>query len=313
MIHYDEQLQQLQGQIARSKQLESMIKELCRQKEVLAAQVQKLESVRLEEQADVDRLEGRSLAAFFYNVIGKKDEQLDKERREAYAAGVRYDAAAGELEGVEDDLRRYKAELAALRGCERKYREVLKEKADAIKTAGGPGGEEILRMEERNAFLESQKKELREAISAGNAALATTQQILSGLDDAEGWGTWDLLGGGLVADFVKHSHLDEAQRAVERLQSQLRRFRTELADVTIQADMQINVDGFLRFADYFFDGLFADWAVLDKISQSKDQMQNTKQKIESVLSRLKAMMRSVEQEQTQMKRKMDALVMQARL
>ena len=77
--------------------------------------------------------------------------------------------------------------------------------------------------------------------------------------------------------------------------------------------MQINVDGFLRFADYFFDGLFADWAVLDKISQSKDQMQNTKQKIESVLSRLKAMMRSVEQEQTQMKRKMDALVMQARL
>ena len=233
MIHYDEQLQQLQGQIARSKQLESMIKELCRQKEVLAAQVQKLESVRLEEQADVDRLEGRSLAAFFYNVIGKKDEQLDKERREAYAAGVRYDAAAGELEGVEDDLRRYKAELAALRGCERKYREVLKEKADAIKTAGGPGGEEILRMEERNAFLESQKKELREAISAGNAALATTQQILSGLDDAEGWGTWDLLGGGLVADFVKHSHLDEAQRAVERLQSQLRRFRTELADVTI--------------------------------------------------------------------------------
>ena len=313
MIHYDEQLQQLQGQIARSKQLESMIKELCRQKEVLAAQVQKLESVRLEEQADVDRLEGRSLAAFFYNVIGKKDEQLDKERREAYAAGVRYDAAAGELEGVEDDLRRYKAELAALRGCERKYREVLKEKADAIKTAGGPGGEEILRMEERNAFLESQKKELREAISAGNAALATTQQILSGLDDAEGWGTWDLLGGGLVADFVKHSHLDEAQRAVERLQSQLRRFRTELADVTIQADMQVNVDGFLRFADYFFDGLFADWAVLDKISQSKDQMQNTKQKIESVLSRLKAMMRSVEQEQTQMKRKMDALVMQARL
>lgn len=313
MIHYDEQLQQLQGQIARSKQLESMIKELCRQKEVLAAQVQKLESVRLEEQADVDRLEGRSLAAFFYNVIGKKDEQLDKERREAYAAGVRYDAAAGELEGVEDDLRRYKAELAALRGCERKYREVLKEKADAIKTAGGPGGEEILRMEERNAFLESQKKELREAISAGNAALATTQQILSGLDDAEGWGTWDLLGGGLVADFVKHSHLDEAQRAVERLQSQLRRFRTELADVTIRADMQVNVDGFLRFADYFFDGLFADWAVLDKISQSKDQMQNTKQKIESVLSRLKAMMRSVEQEQTQMKRKMDALVMQARL
>jgi len=35
--------------------------------------------------------------------------------------------------------------------------------------------------------------------------------------------------------------------------------------------MQVNVDGFLRFADYFFDGLFADWAVLDRINQSQEQ------------------------------------------
>lgn len=299
--------------MARSKQLESMIKELRGQRDTLAAQVRELESVKLEEQADVDRLEGRSLAAFFYNVIGKMDEQLNKERQEAYAARVKFDAAARELQGVEADLRRYESELSALRGCERRYEAVLKEKADAIKAAGGSNGEEILKLEERNAFLKSQKKELREAISAGNAALSTTQQVLSSLDSAEGWGTWDLFGGGLVADLAKHSHLDEAQGAVEQLQSQLRRFKTELADVTIQADMQVNVDGFLRFADYFFDGLFADWAVLDKINQSQSQVQNTKNQIESVLARLDSMMRSVEQEQAQIKSKIDTLVRQAQL
>ena len=31
----------------------------------------------------MDRLEGHSLAAFFYQVIGKMDEKLDKERQEA--------------------------------------------------------------------------------------------------------------------------------------------------------------------------------------------------------------------------------------
>lgn len=261
----------------------------------------------------MDRLEGRSLAAFFYNVIGKMDEQLDKERQEAYAARVKYDAAARELEGVEADLRRYESELSALRGCEHRYDEVLKEKADAIKAAGGSNGEEILKLEERNAFLESQKKELQEAISAGNAALSTTQQVLSSLDSAEGWGTWDLFGGGLVADLAKHSHLDEAQGAIEQLQSQLRRFKTELADVTIQVDMQVNVDGFLRFADYFFDGLFADWAVLDKINQSQSQVQNTKSQIASVLSRLDSMMRTLEQEQVQIKSKLDTLVRDAQL
>lgn len=311
MTYYDEQLQQLQAQMARSKQLEAMVKELRSQRDSLAAQVRELESIKLEEQADVDRLEGRSLAAFFYNVIGKMDEQLDKERQEAYAARVKYDAAARELAGVEADLRRYESELSALRGCERRYDAVLKEKADAIKAAGGSNGEEILKLEERSAFLESQKKELREAISAGNAALGTTQQVLSSLDSAEGWGTWDLFGGGLVADLAKHSHLDEAQGAVEQLQSQLRRFKTELADVTIQADMQVNVDGFLRFADYFFDGLFADWAVLDRISQSKEQVQNTKQQIETVLFRLNSMQRSAEQEQAQIKEKLDALVRDA--
>lgn len=313
MTYYDEKLQQLQEQMARSKQLEAMIKELRNQRDSLAAQVRELESIKLEEQADVDRLEGRSLAAFFYNVIGKMDEQLDKERQEAYAARVKYDAAARELEGVEADLRRYESELSALRGCEHRYDEVLKEKADAIKAAGGSNGEEILKLEERNAFLESQKKELQEAISAGNAALSTTQQVLSSLDSAEGWGTWDLFGGGLVADLAKHSHLDEAQGSIEQLQSQLRRFKTELADVTIQADMQVNVDGFLRFADYFFDGLFADWAVLDKINQSQSQVQNTKSQIASVLSRLDSMMRTLEQEQVQIKSKLDTLVRDAQL
>lgn len=313
MTYYDEKLQQLQEQMARSKQLEAMIKELRNQRDSLTAQVRELESIKLEEQADVDRLEGRSLAAFFYNVIGKMDEQLDKERQEAYAARVKYDAAARELEGVEADLRRYESELSALRGCEHRYDEVLKEKADAIKAAGGSNGEEILKLEERNAFLESQKKELQEAISAGNAALSTTQQVLSSLDSAEGWGTWDLFGGGLVADLAKYSHLDEAQGAIEQLQSQLRRFKTELADVTIQTDMQVNVDGFLRFADYFFDGLFADWAVLDKINQSQSQVQNTKSQIASVLSRLDSMMRTLEQEQVQIKSKLDTLVRDAQL
>lgn len=313
MTYYDEQLQQLQAQMARFKQLEAMIKELRSQRDTLAAQVRELESIKLEEQADVDRLEGRSLAAFFYHVIGKMDEQLDKERREAYAARVKYDAAARELEGVEADLRRFEEELTALLGCERRYEAVLKEKAEAIKAAGGANGEEIFQLEARMAFLESQKKELREAISAGNAALNTAKQVLSSLDSAEGWGTWDLLGGGLVADLAKHSHLDEAQGAVEQLQSQLRRFKTELADVTVQANMQVNVDGFLRFADYFFDGLFADWAVLDKISQSKEQVQNTKQQIETVLSRLNSMLRAAEQEQAQIKEKLDALIRNTQL
>ena len=124
MTYYDQQLQRLQAQTARAKQLESMLRELRSQQAALSARVQELEAVKRKEQVDVDRLEGRSLAAFFYNVIGKMDERLDKERQEAYAARVKYDAAARELEAVESDLRRYESELAGLQGCEHRYETV---------------------------------------------------------------------------------------------------------------------------------------------------------------------------------------------
>ena len=311
MTYYDEKLKALQEKISRSRQLTSMLKELRGQRDTIAARVRELEAIKVDEQADVDRLEGRSLASFFYNVIGKMDERLNKEREEAYAARVKYDAAARELEAIDGDIQRCESELSGLRGCEREYEATLREKANAVKSAGGARAEEILKLEERHAYLESEKKELREAISAGNSARSTAESVLSSLDSAEGWGTWDLLGGGLLADMAKHSHLDEAQGAIERLQSQLRRFKTELADVTIHADMQVNVDGFLRFADYFFDGLFADWAVMDKISQSQSQVQSTKNQIDSVLSRLNSMMSAAEREQAQTKSKLDALVLEA--
>ena len=61
-------------------------------------------------------------------MIGRREEQLDKEREEACAARVRYDAAARELASIDADLERRRARLAQLEGCEGRYREALAEK-----------------------------------------------------------------------------------------------------------------------------------------------------------------------------------------
>lgn len=308
MAYYDEQLQNLQEQMARMKQLDKTVGELRSQRTQLNSRASELEEIMLVEQEDVDRLEGRSLASYFYQLIGKKDERLDKERREAYEARVRWEAVDRELNALDQELIRYQNELRTLRGCDMQYAKVLREKTQAVKAAGGALGEEILQLEEQLAVLNSRHKELREAVSAGSVALHTAESVLSSLESAESWGTWDLLGGGMISDMAKHGHLDEAQGKIETLQSQLRRFKTELADVTMDADVQVNVDGFLRFADYFFDGLFADWAVMDKIQNSKGQIRSTVSKIQSAMSRLKTMSSSVERQEKQIKEKLDRLV-----
>ena len=307
MSHYDEQLRNLQAQCARKKKLEAAAAELRIQRDTYRVRAQELEQRFREEQADVDRLEGRSLSAFFYNVIGKMDDKLTQEKQEAYAARVKYDAVARELAGIEEDLRRCETELESLQDCENRYEAVMNEKIQAVKGAGGHAAEQILKLEERTAYLESQKRELEEALAAGRAALTTTDQIAGSLDSAEGWGTWDLFGGGLISDLAKHSHLDDAQASVEFLQSQLRRFKTELADVTISADFQVNIDGFLRVADYLFDGIFADWTVLDQIHQSQEQIQNTRGQICNVLDYLQTLMDQTAAEKADLRREIERL------
>lgn len=314
MALYDEDLHRLRRETERKRQLETMTADLRVQQKQLAEKTAELERSKLTEQADVDRLEGHSLAAFFYGVIGKMDEKLTQERAEAYAARVKYDAAARELAAVEEDLDRKERELAQLAGCEERYQEALRHKQEALKASRSPAAGEILRLEQRLSGLESQEKETQEALSAGETALTTAEGILRSLDSADGWATWDLLGGGLIADLAKHDHLDNAQAAVEQLQLQLRRFRTELVDVgDIQGDFHVSIDGFLRFADFFFDGLFADWAVKDQINQSRRQVEDTCQQLRQVLSRLERMLWDAQAERSAVQQELDALVLKAGL
>ena len=308
MRNFDEELRELQQQAAMKNRLETILKELRIQKETLEARVEELSFQKDKEQLEVERLEKRSLANHFYHVVGKLDEKLTKEKQEAYEAAVKYDAAYYELQEVKEELREKELEYGRIRRSNERYQQVLKEKQEAVKLSGVPEADEVLRLEAQITSLDVQLKELNEAISAGKSAEQIADGILDSLSSAEGWGTWDLLGGGLIADMAKHSHLDEAQGKVERLQGALRRFKTELTDVQIIADMQVNIDGFLRFADYFFDGLFADWSVMNRISEAQGQVKKVKGQIKEVLGKLNTASATVKSEQTKAKSQLQELV-----
>lgn len=313
MNYYDEQLKQLQTQMAEKKRLEAVLTELRSQYKDLSVKVKELESKKLVEQADVEKLEGRSLAAFFYNVVGKMDEKLTKEKQEAYEASVKYDVACRELKAVEEDIQFRERELEKVKNSELQYRSVLKAKQEAMKEADISEAVEIVKLEELIAQQENQKQEISEAVRAGQEAEKLTDSILDSLSGAEDWGTWDMLGGGLIADVAKYEHLDDAQAKVEDLQEALRCFKTELADIDIQADMQIAVDDFLRFADYFFDNLFTDWAVMDSIHESQNQVQKTQEQIQEVLEKLSVMKDNLEKEMSDTYGAIEEIVKQAAL
>ena len=80
---------------------------------------------------------------------GPVDEKLDKEQQEAYAARVRYDAAARELASIDADLARLEARLKGLSGCEQRYQDALMERFREIKETNSPAAQELMESESR--------------------------------------------------------------------------------------------------------------------------------------------------------------------
>lgn len=129
--------------------------------------------------------------------------------------------------------------------------------------------------------------EIREAIAAGERALNSLYAAQSKLKSARGWGIFDLFGGGLLSDMVKHSKINDAFTCMEAAKRDLQVFKKELADVSMSYNLRMDVGGFLTFADFFFDGFIADYLVQTKIAQAREQVDDAIEKVSGILAELK--------------------------
>lgn len=311
MKYFNDELQRLQEQTARKKHLESTLKGLYDQQRELQDHLRELKQISYAENADVEKLEKFSLAGLYYLITNQKEEMLNKERQEAYTARLKCDAAQTELDTITEEIIKTRALISEFSGCEEQFSKLKQEKKEQIKHSGSPEAAKILELEEEIADCESQIKEIREAYTVGSEALCIADEIIHSLDKAKGWGTWDTFaGGGLISDIAKHSHLNTAQRLVSDLQSKLRKYKTELMDVQISADVEVGISGFLNFADYFFDSILVDWTVLNKITKSRSQAESTRNKISLLQYKLNDLKTSKERERDLKREEIDRLVME---
>ena len=125
--------------------------------------------------------------------------------------------------------------------------------------------------------------EVREAREAGVRALNSLRLAQRYLKKAGNWGIVDILGGGVISSLIKHSRISEAQACVQQAEADLDTFRRELADIRVP-DLQIG--GFLTFADVFFDGLLSDLLVQSRIREAIRRLDDACRQVEDVLYRL---------------------------
>ena len=128
-----------------------------------------------------------------------------------------------------------------------------------------------------------------------NEALSLTNQILRYVEDAEhalssarNWGFFDVLGGGFITDLIKHSKLNRARESMDQVNYLMQRLQQLLGSLQLPSDYRMQIGNFATFADFFFDGLFADAYMVSKIMESLDQVRNLKNRLYQLKNRLES-------------------------
>lgn len=126
-----------------------------------------------------------------------------------------------------------------------------------------------------------------------NQALELTNQLITCLDEAErqltsarNWGIIDVLGGGLITDLIKHSKMNNASTAMGRVNYLLMELKRVLGGITMPGNYNLNMNGFVTFADYFFDSTLVDVYVTAKIMNNLSEVRNLKNRCYELRRRL---------------------------
>ncbi len=238
------------------------------------------------EKVDVEKLEGLSLTALMSTVAGTKDEKLQKEKQDVITAKLKYDEAVEAVIKLEQEEEICLSKLKELGDPSAAFEQLMKDKEELIMNRHSELSQKLFDAFDRESEQKELIKEINEAIDAGKEVMMPLVSAAEALEKAKGWGTFDMLGGGAVSTFAKHSHMDEAKDAIHRAEHKLKNFQTELSDLGQYAAMTLDVSGLLTFADYFFDGIVVDWMVQDKIKSSLQKVTNQHQEVEQMITRL---------------------------
>ena len=144
----------LQQQVHRKKECNNLLEKFSKQREQLLVEVSELEKENRKKQSGVNKLQNVTLFSFFYAVMGKKEEKLNKQQQEARVIKAKYESAVRELTYVEDEIRKIEEEVSHLTDCEKEFYSYLEEGYQLLKKVKNSRFDEIIHIEQQIQVLE---------------------------------------------------------------------------------------------------------------------------------------------------------------
>ena len=258
--------------------IEARLKKLRYDRDMLTDNLSELEKKMYAEEDDVILLEKKNIQNILLSLFGLMDDTLTAEKKEAYAAVLKYDTCFAELESVKEEIKKLEKEREPLAKYEVEYEKLIREKEKQITEAKESESFKRLReIEEKIALTEQRIAALDEAIAQGEYVRLIMRDLLEYLVDAEDIGMISLAKSipnkngtnrliGNAAVFAQHRGLDEIHEIIKLLTIQLRKFSTMINDEIIY-ESNIQISRRVRIAHYLYDGMGIGVYIESKIKE----------------------------------------------
>ncbi len=241
------------------------------------------------EALDVENLEKESLSVMLMRLIGRYDDKLDKETEEMIQAKLELDKASERVRELTKEREELSLRITDLRRDQNLYEKELQKREEELRrNTKGEEAEKFNALEIEKVEIYKQITEIEEAVRAAARASQTINRIIEYLNKADNWAAYDVwFKGGIITHLNKYGNIDNAEAEYNRLHSQMRDLKRELKDVKMDSNVNYTgIDSTTRTIDFWFDNIFTDLNVRNRVRADMEQARKLAGGIQRVISTL---------------------------
>lgn len=301
MKDYAGELKELQVKIVEKEKESRKIDELETKRHELYLVIDQLEKTNNKKKEKVKKLEQPGITKFFAFFVNF-NEKLSKEKMEAANALKQYEEAKKELEDIEKELTKYKADIADINNCRRKYKELMEEQKAYVMNEKPEVAAQISILDEYITSCDKLIRKVDEVIGIGcdamkyvNKIAITTEKGVIGnigdtfaeLSNAENWANAELFNDAGIADnYERKNHKNETNDNLRMFQVVFEKFQEKIIELeksqeVFKADCKKDFKEEERFSN--FNG---NYEMYNREIISVKQMNEMKQWLSSVNEKL---------------------------
>lgn len=227
------------------------------------------------EQRDVVGMQKDSFSGFVLNLFHQYEAKLEKEKREALEAKIRYDEAVLHRDELSREKRELEEKLAVLHQQRHQYEvELAKRREWMEEHISNVSRQKYQELDNARQEILSQIIEVEEATRASIQVKDTALRAMNSLESADKWATYDIwMKGGIFAHQSKYRYIDDAESDFYRLSYQIEELRAELRDIQQPVEIALSeISPTQKMIDFWFDNVFTDSFVRSQIRDNMHQL-----------------------------------------